>query len=83
MATDPAVTGKEAIRALVRLGFLLDRVEGSHHMLVKPGHPRAVVVPVHGSQALPRDSGKYHSHSAGNQEAVLHRARMTWQANGP
>ena len=54
MASDPAVSGKEAIRALEKLGFRLDRVEGSHHMLVKSGFPYTVVVPVHGSQALPK-----------------------------
>lgn len=54
MASAPAVSGKDAIRALNKLGFRLDRIEGSHHMLVKPGHPYTVVVPVHGSQALPR-----------------------------
>ena len=54
MDSDPSVSGKEAVRALKRLGFRLDRIEGSHHMLVKAGHPHTVVVPVHGSQALPR-----------------------------
>ena len=54
MANDPAVSGKEAVRALTQLGFRLDRVEGSHHMLVKPGLPHTVVVPVHGSHALPK-----------------------------
>jgi predicted RNA binding protein YcfA (HicA-like mRNA interferase family) len=54
MASDPAVSGKDAVRALKKLGFRLDRVEGSHHMLVKPGHPYTVVVPVHGSLVLPR-----------------------------
>ena len=54
MASDPSVSGKEAVRALKHLGFRLDRIEGSHHMLVKDGHPHTVVVPVHGSQTLPR-----------------------------
>jgi len=54
MSSDPAVSGKEAVRALQGLGFRLDRVEGSHHMLVKAGHPHTVPVPVHGSQALPK-----------------------------
>lgn len=53
MSSDPAVSGKEAVRALEKLGFRVDRLEGSHHMLVKSGHPYTVVVPVHGSQALP------------------------------
>ena len=54
MSTEPTVSGKEAIRALRKLGFQLDRVEGSHHMMVKQGHPHAVPVPVHGSRSLPK-----------------------------
>ena len=54
MSSDPAVSGKEAVRALQRLGFRLDRVEGSHYMLLKAGHPHTVVVPVHSSQTLPK-----------------------------
>ena len=54
MSSAPAVSGKDAVRALQKLGFQLDRVEGSHHMLVKRGHPYTVVVPVHGSRALPK-----------------------------
>jgi predicted RNA binding protein YcfA (HicA-like mRNA interferase family) len=54
MASDPAVSGKEAIRALRTLGFRLDRVEGSHHVMVKDKHPSVVVVPVHGSKPLPK-----------------------------
>lgn len=54
MASYPAVSGKEALRALKKLGFRLDRVEGSHHMLIKPGLPHTVVIPVHGSKPLPR-----------------------------
>jgi predicted RNA binding protein YcfA (HicA-like mRNA interferase family) len=53
MAKFPAVTGKQVIRALKKLGFRLDRVEGSHHMMVKEGHPRTIPVPVHGSKSLP------------------------------
>jgi len=54
MSSDPAVSGRDAVRALRRLGFRVDRVEGSHHMLVKDGHPNIVVVPVHGSKVLPK-----------------------------
>jgi predicted RNA binding protein YcfA (HicA-like mRNA interferase family) len=36
------------------LGFRLDRIEGSHHMMIKEGHAHTVPVPVHGSKALPR-----------------------------
>jgi predicted RNA binding protein YcfA (HicA-like mRNA interferase family) len=54
MSSDAAVSGKEAVRALQKLGFRLDRIEGSHHMLVKDGHPNTVVVPVHASRQLPK-----------------------------
>jgi predicted RNA binding protein YcfA (HicA-like mRNA interferase family) len=54
MASDPAVSGKEAVRVQQKLGFRLDRVEGSHHMMVKENHPSIVVVPIHGSKPLPK-----------------------------
>jgi predicted RNA binding protein YcfA (HicA-like mRNA interferase family) len=54
MSSDPAVTGKDAIRALCKLGFRLDRVEGSHHMMVKDGHPRTVPIPLHSARPLPK-----------------------------
>jgi predicted RNA binding protein YcfA (HicA-like mRNA interferase family) len=50
----PPVSGQAAIRALLRLGFKLDRVRGSHHILRHAGPPvRAISVPVHGNKALP------------------------------
>jgi predicted RNA binding protein YcfA (HicA-like mRNA interferase family) len=54
MSSEPAVSGKQVIRALRKLGFRLDRIEGSHHMLIKEGHPQTVVVPVHGTRPLPK-----------------------------
>lgn len=53
MANLPAVNGKQAVRALLNLGFHVDRIEGSHYMMVKPRHPQTVPVPVHGSRPLP------------------------------
>jgi predicted RNA binding protein YcfA (HicA-like mRNA interferase family) len=54
MGSDPSVSGKEAVRALQKLGFRLDRVEGSHHMMVRENHPSVVVVPIHSSKPLPK-----------------------------
>jgi predicted RNA binding protein YcfA (HicA-like mRNA interferase family) len=34
MASFPAVNGRQTIRALEELGFRLERIEGSHHMMV-------------------------------------------------
>lgn len=49
----PAVTGKDAVRALLGAGFAVDRVVGSHYILAQPDDPRrAVTVPVHGARDL-------------------------------
>ncbi len=41
------------MRALARAGFMVDRIVGSHHMLVHPKDPRrAVTVPVHAGRDL-------------------------------
>lgn len=39
------------IRALVRLGWMVARSSGSHHVLEKAGCPR-IVIPVHRGKAL-------------------------------
>ncbi len=43
----PAVKPKELVRALERKGWQLDRVRGSHHILVHPEQRRALTIPVH------------------------------------
>ena len=35
----------DLIRELTRAGWQLDRIRGSHHIFIKPGHPDIVVVP--------------------------------------
>jgi predicted RNA binding protein YcfA (HicA-like mRNA interferase family) len=54
MSKLPAVDGKKVVRILQRAGFRVDRIEGSHHILVKASHPISVPVPVHGSHPLPK-----------------------------
>jgi predicted RNA binding protein YcfA (HicA-like mRNA interferase family) len=41
------------VDALLRGGFRLSHVRGSHHYLRKPGGTGLVVVPVHGNRDLP------------------------------
>lgn len=49
----PVVTGQRVVKALVRGGFVVDRVVGSHHVLIKPDDPtRTVTVPVHAGRDL-------------------------------
>jgi predicted RNA binding protein YcfA (HicA-like mRNA interferase family) len=44
------MNGKEIIAKLKAAGWALDRINGSHHIMVKDG--KAVPVPVHGSKEV-------------------------------
>ncbi len=46
------MNGKEVIRRLEQAGWRVARIQGSHHILIKPGAPRSVPVPVHGGRDL-------------------------------
>jgi predicted RNA binding protein YcfA (HicA-like mRNA interferase family) len=49
----PAVNARRVIAALTRAGFVVDRIAGSHHVMVFPGIPaRTVTVPVHAGRDL-------------------------------
>ncbi|MBE5808422.1 MAG: type II toxin-antitoxin system HicA family toxin [Clostridiales bacterium] len=50
------LTGKQFVDRAIANGWRLDRVEGSHHILVKDG--KAISVPVHSGKDLP--TGLYH-----------------------
>lgn len=43
----PSLTPRKIIRILESLGFVLDRVKGSHHIYYHPETKRRVVVPLH------------------------------------
>lgn len=45
------MTAKDVIKIMERNGWMLDRVTGSHHVMVKDGF-RSVPVPVHGAKDL-------------------------------
>ena len=46
------ISGKDFMRVAERHGWHLKRIQGSHHILGKPGHRERLVVPVHGNQPL-------------------------------
>ena len=46
------VTGREMVAVLRRAGWRVDRVRGSHHVMVKPDRPEVITVPVHGNTPL-------------------------------
>jgi predicted RNA binding protein YcfA (HicA-like mRNA interferase family) len=47
------MTGSELVKLLKKNGWTLDRISGSHHIMVKEGK-RSVPVPVHGKKDLPK-----------------------------
>jgi len=64
----PVVNGRYVIRALTRQGFIIDRIVGSHHVLIYPGEPtRTVTVPVHAGRDL----------KPGTLRAIIRRAGFT------
>jgi predicted RNA binding protein YcfA (HicA-like mRNA interferase family) len=49
----PALNARRVIRGLEKAGFVVDRISGSHYLMVHPDDPRrAVTVPYHGSHDL-------------------------------
>jgi predicted RNA binding protein YcfA (HicA-like mRNA interferase family) len=51
MPRAPRVKGKQLIAALGRLGFVIARIKGSHHVLQHPDG-RTTVVPVHAGELI-------------------------------
>jgi len=47
------MTGKQLKKLLVEAGWQLDRISGSHHIMIREGC-RSIPVPVHGSTDLPK-----------------------------
>ena len=52
MAKLPRWSGKEIIKVFKTAGWTLDRIEGSHHILVKEGVDSILVIPVHGTKPI-------------------------------
>jgi predicted RNA binding protein YcfA (HicA-like mRNA interferase family) len=51
----PSVSGARVVRALIRAGFIVDRIVGSHHVLQHPlDSRRTVTVPCHSNRDLKR-----------------------------
>ena len=53
MPTLPIIPGKNLIKFLEKLGFIVVRINGSHHRL-KHEDGRVTTVPVHGNEDLPK-----------------------------
>ena len=53
MPKQPVVSGREAVRALERGGFVVDRQHASHVTMRHHGKRRTATVPVHANEDLP------------------------------
>jgi len=53
MSQLPVISGKEFIKFLLSIGFILVRVNGSHHRLKHPDG-RITTIPVHKNEDLPK-----------------------------
>jgi predicted RNA binding protein YcfA (HicA-like mRNA interferase family) len=51
MSKLPALTGKEIISLLIKVGFIKERQKGSHVFLKHPDG-RATVIPIHSSETI-------------------------------
>jgi predicted RNA binding protein YcfA (HicA-like mRNA interferase family) len=65
VSSRPKLTGRQIIAVLE--GFRVVRIEGSHHVLTKPGRRDVVTVPVRGKDIVPE--GTFHH--------ILHKAALT------
>lgn len=46
------VSGRELAKAILKRGWLLARIKGSHHVYTKLGRRERIVIPIHGNQPL-------------------------------
>jgi predicted RNA binding protein YcfA (HicA-like mRNA interferase family) len=65
------VSGKEFIRLIQKRGWILKRINGSHHIFTKSGHQERIVIPVHGNHPLKIGLLKHQMKIAGLTEADL------------
>ena len=50
----PRISGKEAVETLVRAGFIIHRIRGSHYILKHPQTKVRVTVPYHRQELAPK-----------------------------
>ena len=65
------VSGKEFVRLVQKRGWILKRINGSHHIFTKEGHRERIVIPVHGNQPLKIGLLKHQMKIAGLLESDL------------
>ena len=49
----PNVKGKQLLKILLKTGYDLDHIQGSHHVLRRKGG-RKTTIPIHGNKEIPK-----------------------------
>lgn len=65
------VTGKRLCKVLENHGWVLRRIQGSHHIYGQPGNAVILTVPVHGNRDLKRGTLRQLMKAAGLSEDNL------------
>ena len=65
------VSGKEFARVIQNRGWVLKRINGSHHVFTKEGHQERIVIPIHGNHPLKIGLLKHQMKIAGVIESDL------------
>lgn len=66
-----AISGKDFAKLLERKGWVLRRVNGSHHIYNKEGNPARISLPVHRNVPLKAGLQKHLMKIAGIEESEL------------
>jgi predicted RNA binding protein YcfA (HicA-like mRNA interferase family) len=66
-----AISGKEFAKLLEKKGWVLKRINGSHHIYVKTGIQARISVPIHGNSPLKIGLLKHQMKIAGIEENEL------------
>ena len=66
-----STSGKKFAKLLENNGWILLRVNGSHHIYGKPGNPQKISVPIHGNKALKTGLLRYFLKVSGISESEL------------
>lgn len=66
-----AISGKDFARLLERKGWVLRRVNGSHHIYSKEGNPARISLPIHKNIPLKVGLQKHLMKTAGIEESEL------------
>ncbi|MFV9678030.1 MAG: type II toxin-antitoxin system HicA family toxin [Methanosarcinales archaeon] len=48
----PRWSGRKIINVFKKAGWIVDRIEGSHHILVKERTEKILVIPIHGNKPI-------------------------------